>query len=524
MSEQSRIPATWQWSIMGEVAEIVSGGTPKTDRPEYFGGDIPWITPADLSNYTEKYISHGARNITEVGLENSGARLMPAGTVLFSSRAPIGYVAIAANPVSTNQGFKSFILPEGLIADFVYYYLQHAKNLAVELGSGTTFLEISSKKIAQIPIPVAPLEEQHRIVAEIEKQFTRLEAGKAALRRLQANLKRYRASIVKAACHGRLLLDNHKQPKLPVGWITARLDEICESVTDGDHQPPPKQPDGIPFLTIGNVSSGKLDFSNTRFVSETYFQQLKPTRVPKPGDVLYTVVATIGIPVLVTTDRPFCFQRHIALLRPSAAILPKYLWLLMSNPDTFQEAWQRATGSNQPTLPLKALRSLSFSLPPITEQEQIIGEVERRLSVIEEMETVVSVNLQRSEHLRQSILQRAFHGELVAQYPEKGSAARLLEKIKEARQKMSSVKPKPRRSQPKPMQSKPVKTLAEMLERLDAIGGAAEPERLLLEAGLGDDANGVDVFFDLLREGRRAEVLVVPIGTADMIRRNKHAN
>src|SRR5438105_9759043 len=130
---------------MGEVSTVVGGGTPDTRRPEYFGGDIAWLTPADLSNYTAKHISHGARNLTRAGINNSGAQLMPAGSVLFSSRAPIGYVAIAANEICTNQGFKSFVLENGLNTDFVYYYLRHAKPLATKLASGTTFLEISCK-------------------------------------------------------------------------------------------------------------------------------------------------------------------------------------------------------------------------------------------------------------------------------------------------------------------------------------------------------------------------------------------
>src|SRR5664280_314740 len=100
------LPGSWHWATMGEVADILGGGTPRTDHPEFFGGEIAWVTPADLSGYSAKTISRGARNITEAGLHHSGARLMPVGTVLFSSRAPIGYVAIAANPLATNQGFK----------------------------------------------------------------------------------------------------------------------------------------------------------------------------------------------------------------------------------------------------------------------------------------------------------------------------------------------------------------------------------------------------------------------------------
>ena len=200
------MPDAWCWTVASEIAQIVGGGTPSTrDQRNFDGGKIPWITPADLTGYREKMIRRGERNITEKGLSESGARVMPAGTVLFSSRAPIGYVAIADNPVATNQGFKSFIPNEAVTSDYLYYYMQFAKPIAKEMASGTTFLEISGAKAAQIPIPVAPVEEQKQIVAEIEKQFTRLDAATAALKRVQANLKRYRASVLKAACEGRLV-------------------------------------------------------------------------------------------------------------------------------------------------------------------------------------------------------------------------------------------------------------------------------------------------------------------------------
>lgn len=200
------IPESWTWVSAGDVSTVVGGGTPPTNEPKnYEGGEIPWITPADLSGYSDKFISRGARNITQTGLDNSGARLMPAGTVLFSSRAPIGYVAIAANEISTNQGFKSFVLPTGILPSYWYWYLKGAKHLAIELASGTTFLEISGKSAAQVPVPLAPEAEQRRIVDSIEALVADLDAAVAALRRVQANLKRYRGSVLKAACEGRLV-------------------------------------------------------------------------------------------------------------------------------------------------------------------------------------------------------------------------------------------------------------------------------------------------------------------------------
>src|SRR5206468_5151557 len=122
------------------------------------------ITPADLSGYKEKFIARGARSITAAGLESSAARLMPAGTVLMSSRAPVGYAAIAAQPLATNQGFKSFVLISDLFTDYFYYYLLGQRGLLLKFASGTTFLEVSGKNAARIPVPIAPLPEQLRMV------------------------------------------------------------------------------------------------------------------------------------------------------------------------------------------------------------------------------------------------------------------------------------------------------------------------------------------------------------------------
>src|ERR1035437_3107115 len=114
---------------------------------------------------------------------------------MFTSRAPIGYAVIARNPIATNQGFKSFVLKPGVLPDYVYWWLKGAKQLAESMASGTTFLELSGAKAKQLPIPIAPIEDQHRIVAEIEKQFSRLDEAVANLKRVKANLKRYKAAV-----------------------------------------------------------------------------------------------------------------------------------------------------------------------------------------------------------------------------------------------------------------------------------------------------------------------------------------
>src|SRR5699024_9796490 len=132
-------------------------------------------------------------------------RLMPAGAVLFSSRAPIGYVAIAANPVSTNQGFKSFVLNGDVDPGYLYYYLQRARELALQLASVTTFPEISGKSAKRIPLPLPPIDEQKQIVEALETQFARLDDAVAAHERARTRFKRYRASVLKSACGGTLV-------------------------------------------------------------------------------------------------------------------------------------------------------------------------------------------------------------------------------------------------------------------------------------------------------------------------------
>jgi len=184
---------------MREISTVIGGGTPDTQQPAYFGGEIAWVTPADLSNPQGKLVACGARSLTLSGYRHSGAQLMPQNSVLLSSRAPIGYVAIAANPICTNQGFKSFVLQPGVTPDFIYYYLQFAKRLVIGLASGTTFLEISGKKAGLIPVAIAPSAEQARITEAVDELFSDLDAGVAALERVRTKLKLYRAAVLKAA-------------------------------------------------------------------------------------------------------------------------------------------------------------------------------------------------------------------------------------------------------------------------------------------------------------------------------------
>ena len=155
----------WKEYQIDEVSEVVGGGTPKTEVSEFWNGEIAWLTPRDLSGYERRFISRGQRNITEAGLENSSAKLLPVGTVLLSSRAPIGYLAIADSPVTTNQGFRSLIPNSKTTSEFLYYLLKNNVDYLVSQGEGTTFGELAGSTLKAMTFSFPQPDEQRTIAS-----------------------------------------------------------------------------------------------------------------------------------------------------------------------------------------------------------------------------------------------------------------------------------------------------------------------------------------------------------------------
>jgi type I restriction enzyme, S subunit len=485
-----RIPSTWRWIRLDEVGAIIGGGTPSSADPENFadpGRGSSWITPADLgSGFSDLYISHGARDLSEKGLESSSATVMPKGTVLFTSRAPIGYVAIAKNPISTNQGFKS-IVP--YVPDCSRYVATVMRAFATDIDAqapGTTFKEVSGKIVAAIPFPLPPLPEQRRIVAkvdelmalcdgleagtykaieshellserlcatltngrdteEIAENWARIETHFDVLFTTEASIDQLKRTILQLAMMGRLsqqeptdepaseLLkrinkeivayskaqgirlsqpDPIKAEALrfpaPFGWRWTRLSALFKVITDGDHQPPPKADEGVAFLTIGNITTGKLEFEDCRLVPEGYFRSLAPYRTPAKGDILYTVVgATYGRPAIVETDREFCVQRHIAILKPVENLNRRFMAWLLTSPLVYEQASQSTTGTAQPTIALRPLRNFVVPLPPLAEQKRIVATIDHLMSLCDALRVRLIQNEKERIQFADSVAARA---------------------------------------------------------------------------------------------------------------------
>ncbi len=559
---------------MGYIAEVIGGGTPPTTDPDSFrNGNIPWVTPADLSRYTNKFIGRGARDITKRGLDNSGARLVPPGTILFSSRAPIGYVAIAANQLSTSQGFKNFVLYKGISPDYIYYYLKRAKDLAIELSSGTTFLEISGEKAKLIPVSIAPFAEQRRIVAEIEKQFSRLDVAFEILRRLERNLERLRTATLKAAVEGRLvqteselardegrdyepadvalqkiLRERRAQweadqlakttlrgkpprdkksktkyqepagpnltdfPTLPEGWTWALTQQLGK-VQLGRQRSPKHRSKNYPtkYIRAANITEKGLDLSD---VLDMEFEPDERERYRlQVGDIVLSEASgspgQVGKPAMWRGEiKECCFQNTVIRVRPYR-LLGNYLLIVFKHFYFTSVFAKLAGGVGINHLGAERFSNLAVPLPPFAEQERMVADVERRLSVIEELESTVKTNLRRAKSLHQAIFRRAFAGELVPQDPDDEPAAVLLERIHAEKQQREGQRKQKRRTSRSKMKAKEKSLPRERRPLIEVIRNAQQalrPEELFREAGFQPDE--VEAFYAELKEADRTQAFV----------------
>ncbi|EOF7236581.1 restriction endonuclease subunit S [Campylobacter coli] len=271
----------WKKCKLGDIAEVVGGGTPSTKVDEYWNGDIAWITPKDLTSYNKVFISKGARSITKLGLSQSSAKLMPKGTVLLTSRAPIGYIAIAENEISTNQGFKSLIPKENLTTSkFLYYWLKNNVEYLKNLSVGTTFAEISGQIVKEVEILLPPLEEQRQIadiLSSIDDKIELLHEQNKTLEELAQTLFRH------------YFIENPSP-----SWQEKPLSEIAKFLNGLACQkyPPKNFLDKLPVLKIKELSDGAIG-KNPDYASS----EIADDYIVNSGDVIFSWSATLMVKI-----------------------------------------------------------------------------------------------------------------------------------------------------------------------------------------------------------------------------------
>lgn len=439
----SDLPDGWEVKTLGEVTDIFKGGTPKRNVERYFQGNIPWAIPTDITKLNGSlYIDDTETHISEEALGKSSARLLPTGTVLLTSRATIGKVAITKIPIATNQGFANFLCKETVANVFLAYYLRSITDLLISLGGGTTFLEVTKKTLLSVEIPLPPLPEQHRIVTKIEELFTKLDAGISELHKAQSQLKRYRQSVLKAAFEGKLTEawrgehQDEMEPAAPItadlpdGWTWVTVKKIAQQIHYGYTESATNDPIGPKFLRITDIQNNSVSWDSVPYCR---IDKIKQQRyLLKENDLVFARTgATVGKSFLIQGSIPDAvFASYLIRIILKKGINAKFVYIFFQSQSYWMQIHQGKVGIGQPNVNAKILAQITLPLPPFPEQQAIVSEVESRLSVADEVEKTIKAELKRAEQLRQSILKKAFSGKLVPQDSNDEPASVLLERIK----------------------------------------------------------------------------------------------
>ena len=386
---------TWATAALGDVCNIVSGATPRTSERSFWGGSILWTTPKDLSDLDGAYLDRPPRTITEEGLKSCAASLLPRNSVLLSSRAPIGLVAINTVPMATNQGFKSLVPDRRkLDSKFLFHWLKSRTSFLQGLGNGATFKEISKAVVERIEIPLPPLDEQRQIAAILDKAD--------ALRR-----KRERALD---------LLDSLTQ-SIFVETFGQRRDSMLELkdvvkkgtiVTYGIVQAGPEYPGGVPYIRTGDLIDGSIKLDGLRRTDPMIAARFSRSRV-EAGDIVMSIRATVGTTAVVLPELDGAnLTQGTARIAPGPNVQPNYLIEYLRSEKIQRWIAAQVKGATFLEITLGRLRELPVAVPPMHLQKKFSDTVER----LRDTRAVCIEQATLTNSLFSSLQSRAFAGTL----------------------------------------------------------------------------------------------------------------
>ena len=390
---------SWSTASIGQICEVVSGATPKTSQPDFWDGDIAWATPKDLSDLGGKYLADTTRKLSKAGLSSCSARLLPVQSVLFSSRAPIGLVAINTVPVSTNQGFKSMIPDkERLSADYLYWWLRIHRAALERLGRGATFKEVSKKIVEGIEIPLPPLAEQKRIAAILDAADALRAKRRESLDQLDTLLQSTFLEIFG---------DPVTNPK---GWEVASLESLIEPdrpITYGILKPGPDIENGVPYVRVIDIQKEQVLTNKLRRTTREIANKYKRSRL-KCGDLLMSIRGHVGRMAITPQDAEGANITQDTARLALAGAEAAYVMQCISTPGLQRHIARRTKGAAVQGINLGDVKKLPITIPSRDLQRRFATIVES----VEHQKARLRAHLAELDTLFASLQARAFNGEL----------------------------------------------------------------------------------------------------------------
>jgi len=416
------IPEEWGIFPVKRIFRIINGGTPSSSEESFWNGEIIWVTPNDLSKLTGECIVDSERKITEDGLHNCSATIVPKGSIVISTRAPIGYVAITGVPLCTNQGCKSLV-PINVINYKYYYYWMYSTSFYLNvLGQGTTFIELSNSSLSMVELLTPSISEQIAIANFLDQKTAEIDNLIADKEKLIELLKEKRQAIISEAVT-KGLNPNVKMKDsgiewigdIPEHWKVTKLKYIANQIIDGTHNTPQYTDDGIPFLRVTDITNARkktINLDEVKYISVEEHRELIKRCRPKKGDLLISKNGTIGVPKVVDWDYEFSIFVSLCLIKLNMKVDVHYIYYYFeSNFINIQIAVGGKTNTIT-NLHLDKIREFIIPIPPIDEQKTIMNYLNRKTDEIDSLIDDIKMQIQKLKEYRQSLIFEAVTGKI----------------------------------------------------------------------------------------------------------------
>lgn len=384
---------SWKTVALGDVCTIVNGGTPKSEVLDYWDGNLNWITPKEMGKLNSREVFTTERKITENGLKNSSAKLLPVNSVILSSRAPIGHLAINKELMATNQGCKGLVPSSSLNYEYLYYFLSYSKKLLNDMGSGATFKELSGSKLATVEIPLPPLATQQKIVAKLDAIFAEIDKATAAA---EANSKN--AEALFQSCLNKVFESGGD------GWSFKELPSLCTLFNGRAYSKNELLDSGkYTVLRVGNF------FTNEHWYYSNL--ELEDNKYCDNGDLLYAWSASFG-PRIWGGDKVI-YHYHIWKIVPNEDVVDKMFLYYLLEWDVDKIKSDHGTGATMIHVSKKSMESRVLPYVDMKRQKNIVLRLDALKSHSDSLKQHYQKKAKEIDAYKNSILKQAFSGELV---------------------------------------------------------------------------------------------------------------
>lgn len=397
-----KLPKDWKWVKLKDICEVVTGTTPPKSDISNYGKEIPFFKPPHL---WDGLISETEEMLSVKGAEK--ARVVPPNTVLVTCIGNLGRTGFVKKNAAFNQQINAILENDKIVGKYIFYQAQSPtfRNQLEKLATGTTVSIVNKGNFETINIPLAPKETQQAIVSKIEELFSELDKGISDLKTAQQQLKTYRQSVLKWAFEGKLTNENVKEGELPEGWESKTFNDIIE-ISKEKYKPNSSESKFYIGLEHIEKNLGVL-------TPECGIEEIKTLKNKfNTGEILYGKLRPYLNKVYLAKENGVC-STDILVLKTKENCNAQFLTHLMLGVDFVNTMSENTSGVNLPRVSTKFILEYPIKLPPIKEQQSIVQEIESRLSVADKMDESIAQSLQQAEALRQSILKKAFAGELV---------------------------------------------------------------------------------------------------------------